>query len=82
MKSYYKPASISDLWSNIFIEYESNDDINKTLSVEEYLSKVRPYLDIINNFEKSDMWKIQLTIANNFIYSIDNDKEHVMHSKT
>ena len=82
MKSYYKPASISDLWSNIFIEYESNDDINKTLSVEEYLNKVRPYLDIINNFEKSDMWKIQLTIANNFIYSIDNDKEHVMHSKT
>ena len=82
MKSYYKPASISDLWSNIFIEYESNDDINKTLSVEEYLSKVRPYLDIINNFEKSDMWKIQLTIANNFIYSKDNDKEHVMHSKT
>ena len=82
MKSYYKPASISDLWSNIFIEYESNDDINKALSVEEYLSKVRPYLDIINNFEKSDMWKIQLTIANNFIYSKDNDKEHVMHSKT
>ena len=42
MKSYYKPVSISDLWSNIFIEYESNDDINKTLSVEEYLNKVRP----------------------------------------
>ena len=82
MKSYYKPVSISDLWSNIFIEYESNDDINKTLSVEEYLNKVRPYLDIINNFKNSDTWKIQLTIANNFIYSIDNDKEHVMHSKT
>ena len=28
------------------------------------------------------MWKIQLTIANNFISSIDNDKEHVMHSKS
>ena len=26
--------------------------------------------------------KIQLTIANNFISSIDNDKEYVMHSKT
>ena len=27
------------------------------------------------------MCKIQLTIANNFIFSIDNDEEHVMHSK-
>ena len=28
------------------------------------------------------MWKIQLTIANNFISSIDNDEERVMHSKS
>ena len=28
------------------------------------------------------MWKIQLTIANNFISSIDNNEEHVMHSKS
>ena len=28
------------------------------------------------------MSKIQLTIANNFISSIDNDEEHVMHSKS
>ena len=27
------------------------------------------------------MWKIQLTIAINFISSIDNDEERVMHSK-
>ena len=28
------------------------------------------------------MWKIQLTIANDFIPSIDNDEECVMHSKS
>ena len=28
------------------------------------------------------MWKIQLTIANNFISSIDNDEECVKHSKS
>ena len=28
------------------------------------------------------MWKIQLVIANNFISSIDNDEEHVTHSKS
>ena len=64
------------------IEYKSYSDRNKTLSVEEHLNKIRPYLkDIINNLKKSDMWKIQLTVANNFISSIDNDQEHVMHSK-
>ena len=64
------------------MEYESNSDRNKTLSVEEYLNKIRTYLkDIINNLQKSDTWKIQFTIANNFISSIDNDEEHVIHSK-
>ena len=38
--------------------------------------------DIINNLKKSDTWKIQLTIANNFISSIDNDEEHIMHSRS
>ena len=37
--------------------------------------------DIINNVKKSDTWKIQLTMANYFISSIDNDEERVMHSK-
>ena len=38
------------------------------------LIKIRPYLkDIINNLKKSDTWKIQLTIANNFMSSIDNE---------
>ena len=38
--------------------------------------------DIINNLKKSDTWKIQLKIANNIISSIDNDEEHLMHSKS
>ena len=58
-----------------------NSDKNKTLS-EEYLNKISSYLkDIRNNLKKSDTWKIQLTIANNFISSIDNDEERVMHSE-
>ena len=36
----------------------------------------------MNNLKKSDTWKIQLAIANYFISSIDNDEEHVMHSKS
>ena len=30
----------------------------------------------------SHTWKIQLTVANNFISSIDNDEEHEMLSKS
>ena len=55
----------------------------KHYQLKNLLIKIRPYLkDIINNLKKSDTWKIQLTIANNFISSIDNDEEHVMHSKS
>ena len=38
--------------------------------------------DIIINHQKSDTWKIQLTIAINFTSSKDVDEESVMHSKS
>ena len=60
-ENYSKPVIVGNLWSNNYIEHESNGDRNKTLSVEEYLNKIRPYLkDIINNLKKSGPWKIQL----------------------
>ena len=69
--------------SNNYIEYKSNGDKNEKLLVEEYLNKIRPYLkNIISNLQKSDTWKIQPAIAINFIYSIDNDEECAMHSKS
>ena len=54
-ENYHKPERVNNFWSNNYIEYESNDDRNETLSVEEYLNRSRPYLkDIINNLKKSD----------------------------
>ena len=38
--------------------------------------------DAIVNLQKYDTWKIQLTIAINFIDSKDVDEEDVMHSKS
>ena len=50
------------------------------LSNEEYFNKIRQYLkDTINNLKKSETWKIQLTKANNLIYSIDDNEGLVMH---
>ena len=83
-ENYYKPVRLNNFQSNNYIEYKSNGDKNKILSVEEYLNKIWPYLkDIKNDLKKSGSWKIQLTIAINFISSIDdNDEERVMHSKS
>ena len=54
-ENYYKPVRVSIFWSNNYIEYKSSGDANKTLSVEEYLNKIRPYLkDIIDNLKNSD----------------------------
>ena len=53
-ENYYKPIRVRNFWSNNYIEYESNSDRYKTLSVKEYLNKIRPYLkDIIYNLQKS-----------------------------
>ena len=58
----------------------SNGNRNKNLSLEEYLYKIRPYLrDIIIDLQESDTWKIQLTIAINFVSSKDPEEERVMH---
>ena len=38
--------------------------------------------DIIVNLQKYDTWKIQLTIAINFIFSKGVDEERVMHLKS
>ena len=55
VENYCKPVRISNFWSNNYIKYESNGDINKTISVEEYLNKIKPYLkDILNNLKNSD----------------------------
>ena len=82
-KKYHIPVRLRDFWSKNYVEYESIGDRNKTVLVEEYFNKIRPYLkDIINNLKKSHTWKVQLTIVNKFISCIDNNEEHVIHSKS
>ena len=82
-EDYYKPMRLGNFWNNNYIEYESSSDRNKNLSVKECLDKNKPYLrDILINLQKPDTWKIQLTIAINFISSKDVDEKRVMHSKS
>ena len=57
-ENYYESVRVSNFWSNNCIEYDSNSDRNKIISVEKYLNKISPYLKDINNLKKSDTWKI------------------------
>ena len=55
-ENFHKPVRVIFFWINNYIEYESNGDKNKTLSLEKYLDKIRPYLkDIINNLKKCNI---------------------------
>ena len=75
----YKPMRVGNFWNN-YIEYKNSGDRDKNLSVKEYLDRIKPQLrDIITHFQKSDAWKIQLTIAINYISSNDVNEECVMH---
>ena len=65
------------------MKYESNRDKDQTLSIEEYLDKIRPYLiNMINDLKTQREWKIQLTIVINFFSSKDSDEAHTMHFKS
>ena len=69
-EDYYVPVRISNAFNNSYIEYESNGDNEKILSVKEYLDMIKQYLrDIINDHKTQEEWKIQLTIEINFISS-------------
>ena len=82
-KEYYETKRVDNFWKNNDIEYESSGYKNIDLSLDEYLNKIEPYLgNMIINLQNFDTWKIQLTIASNFISSKDSDEECIMHSNS
>ena len=54
-EGYYKLARIRNPFGNSYVEYESDGNKNKTLSVKEYLKEIRPYLKDIRNNVKNVM---------------------------
>ena len=81
-EDYYKPVRTGSFYGNNYIDYESERDINKTLLIKEYIDEIKPYLKHIkDNLKISETWKIQLTMATNFISFKDTDEKPIMHSK-
>ena len=63
-KGYYEPKRLSNFGNNNYIEYESNDDQSRNLSLAEYFNEIKAYLrTIIINLQNSDAQKIELIIA-------------------
>ena len=63
-KDHYKPINAGNFWNNNYIECKSSGHRKKTLSVKQYLDKIKPYLgDIIINLQQSYTRKIQLKTA-------------------
>ena len=86
-EEYYEPVRTGNAFSTNYIGCKSNGDEDKTLSIEEYLDKIRPYLsDIINNHKIQGEWKNQLTIAINFLLfnflTFLSSETRTMHSKS
>ena len=79
-EDYYEPKRVSNFWNNNYIEYDSNGDKNRNLPLDRFLIKIKSYLrNIIINLQNSDRWKIQLTIAINYISSNNPEVERVVH---
>ena len=82
-EDYYEPVRIINAFNNNYIEHESNGDIDKTLSIKEYLDKITAYLsDMINDHKTQVKLKIQLTIRINCMSSKDSNETHTMNLKS
>ena len=80
LEDYYKPIKTNSAFNGNYIQYNSNGDNDKNLSLKEYLDMIKPYLsDIINDHKK---WEIQLTMQINFIYFKDLRETRTMRTKS
>ena len=80
-EDYYEPTRTKGAFNDNYVEYESNGDKFKKLSIEEYLNMIRSYLSNIIDDHK-DEWKIQLTMEINFISTIDSSETSTIHIKS
>ena len=92
-EDYYEPIIVRSAFDGNYIQYESKGDKEKNLSMKPYLSDLinnhkthgsaRYHSGNESRLEKtSSEWKIQLTMAINFISSKDSDETRTMHTKS
>ena len=86
-EDYYKPERVKNAFKNDtgvynYIVYESRGS-KYYESLEEYLSKIKPYLEnMIRNYISIGEWKMQLTISVQFISSRNPEQFCIRHSNS
>ena len=78
----YEPILIKTGFNNNYLEYRSGG--NDSLSFEEYLNLIKPYLnDLINDKKDKGEWKLQLSAEISFVsQKPDSDEKRVMYTKS
>ena len=58
-EDYYKPIITNSAFNNDYIQYDSEGNKGKILTINEYLDMIRPYLsNTINDHKNQGEWKI------------------------
>ena len=79
--SIYKRTIFKGGYNNNYIEHRS--EVDKLLTIEEYLNLIEPYLRELIDHKNKGEWKIQLTAHINFIsLRPGSDETHVMHTRS
>ena len=67
-EDYYKPISTGNVFSSNYTKHESNGDKYNMLSIEDNLDNIESYVNnLIDDHKTQGEWKLQLTIAIDFI---------------
>ena len=80
-EDYYKPILVKISFKGNYKYYESRGDKEKRLSVKQYLNKITLHLyDLINDHRIARrVWKIQIFMRVNFIFSKDTDETRTIY---
>ena len=78
----YEPILIKTGFDNNYLEYMSNG--NNSLSFNEYLKLIKPYLnDLINVYKAKGEWKLQISAKISFVsQKPGSDETHIMYNRS
>ena len=78
----YEPVLIKSGFDNNYLEYMSNG--NNSLSFNEYLELIKPYLyDLINVYKAKGEWKLQLSVEISFVsQKPGSDENRVVYTRS
>ena len=83
LENNYKSERFTTAFNSNYIEYRSNGDKDKILSIEEHLHEIKPHLaDTKNEHKNKDEWKIQISMSLNFVSSKDSNEVRTMYAKS